>query len=100
MSDYFNDLKKTSFAGGLEGKKERTFDFATMDTKSKHEDVFAKLEIAVTEAIAYQKEEIKKDGRLGGQEQIPNVVEIMKHVRFIVNNTYLSNGIEDIIKIL
>jgi hypothetical protein len=98
IADYFNDIKKAASSGKLKGKKGRTFDFTTMYTNLKHEDIIAKVRIAVAEAIAYQTETRANDIRLANTETIPDIEVIMKHVRFIVENTYLSNDPENLIK--
>jgi len=74
----------------LKKKDLRTFDFSTMYTCLQHQLIKKNVRIAVEEAVEYAQYRASKDGKCLKQlHSLKNVEDIMEHVNFIVDNTYL-----------
>ena len=87
MERFFQDVKIKDAMGQLKGKKPRTTDFTTMYTSLQQDDIVNNVGKAVEEALSFNE-------RCSDRDHIRDIAtktKIMKHVKFIVQNTYIGN---------
>jgi hypothetical protein len=90
IDEVFKTIKSNII--NLKGKRPRTFDFAKMYTNIEHEMIFTNIKKACIEAIQYQNQMRSKGTLTAIMPELSTVDFIMKHLRFVVSNTYLCNS--------